>query len=175
MAQVDTSVVSGGGGGFLGGLEQLIGLAGPLLDRFGVGQPRLAVQPQPVSLPAALAPTVARQVATAPRVTLPGGAVVSPVGGIEDALAIFSELGLPLIDIVGQGRGGELTEPFRRTASGSRAVPHVRVSPNGRQEWFRPAGHPVMFSKDLGICRKVETLAKRAARATRSRTRRRPR
>jgi len=89
-----------------------------------------------------------------PTLTLPGGATMTPT--------LFD---IPGLDIVSQGAGA-LTEPFRRTPAGSTAQAHVRVSPEGRQEWFRPAGRPVLFSKDMGICRKVERLAKRAARTT---------
>jgi len=150
VSHVDTSIPVSAGGGILG---ELIRVGG------GIARDFLTPQLQPI------------QERSAQRVVLPGGA---GGGGFQNV--DFSDLlpDLPGFDITAQGTSA-LTSPFRRTAAGASAQPHVRVNPaNGRQEWFRPAGRPVMFSKDLGICRKVETLAKRAHKSVhRRRTRKR--
>jgi len=148
MAHIDTSLpvsAGGNGGGFFGGVGELLGggLAAFLAAREGGGG------------------------------SLPGGAPMflqQPGGG-----GFFGNFDFPGVDFTPQGSSATLagiTEPFRRTSAGASAQPHLRVNPvNGRQEWFRPAGRPVLFSKDMGICRKVEKLAKRAAKSTRSRRR----
>jgi len=108
-----------------------------------------------------LAPSVARQVSSRTAV-MPGGArnvgigsdLIEFITGGEDA------------DALAVAGGGSCAVPFRRTASGASAQPHVLTNPiTGRQEWFRPAGQPVLFSKDFGIVRKVDKLARRAHKA----------
>ena len=55
--------------------------------------------------------------------------------------------------------------PFRATASG-RAVAQTWFMPNpvtGRLEFFRPAGRPLIFSRDLATVRMVERIGRRFA------------
>jgi len=148
MPHVDTSNPLGGVGQVL---TELIRVAGP-------------------AVASALIPSRAARIQPVPRAVLAGGAGAAGELSNVDLEDLFD---IPGFDITAQGTS-KLTSPFRRTAAGSAAQPHVRVNPsNGRSEWFRPAGKPVLFSKDMGICRKVEKLAKRAHKVTHRRSRKR--
>jgi hypothetical protein len=78
---------------------------------------------------------------------------------------------LPFIDIVGQGGGNKLarlTSPFVPTMAGARPQPFVASNPvTGRLTWFKPAGHPILWSGDLSACKRVGKIASRARRAKR--------
>lgn len=96
---------------------------------------------------------------------MPGGAPISQYsggGGMFD---------LPGIDIVPQGQGGACGTPFRANGcGGATAQRHIKISPKGKPVWFGPIGNPILFTGDLAATRRVDKVAKRAARG-----RRRPR
>lgn len=74
---------------------------------------------------------------------------------------------IPGVDIAPQG-GATVFTPWVRTMAGYRAQAYVDINPaTGAAMYFRPAGRPILFSRDLGIVKKVQKLARRAKRATR--------
>jgi len=115
------------------------------------------------------------------------GAIQAAFGGGMPAFPVTRNLGfqqaafdLPFIDIVPQGQGalvgglgaggGTLTSPFRPTMAGARAQLHIQTNPvTGRPTWFRPAGQPILFSGDLGACKRVDRIARRARGSRRKR------
>lgn len=92
------------------------------------------------------------------------GGGIQPVSFLPD---------LPFIDVLPQGSGatlGALTSPFVPTMAGARAQAFVAPNPvTGRAVWFRPAGTPLIFSRDLATCRRIEKLGRKFG------SRRRPR
>lgn len=89
---------------------------------------------------------------------LPGGARTMSGGLMQ----------LPFIDVVPQGGGATLsalTSPFLPTRAGFRAQPFISQSPDGRVEWFRPAGRPVLFSKDISVARQVKKRCRKVVRS----------
>jgi hypothetical protein len=101
-----------------------------------------------------------------------GPLALGALGGAAGALAPGGAgLGLPFIDIVGQGGGaqlGALTSPFRATMAGARAQPFINANPaTGALTWFKPAGKPILWSGDLTACKRVGRIARRARRAKR--------
>jgi hypothetical protein len=94
-----------------------------------------------------------------------GGNAAMPGGA-----ALFD---LPGIDIVGQGMAstGGCGSAFRANGcGGATAQRHVKISPKGKPVWFGPIGNPILFQGDLTAVKRVDRVAKRAARG-----RRRPR
>jgi hypothetical protein len=101
---------------------------------------------------------------------LPGGAPITN--------ALFNNLDMtPGFNIGPQG-SGILTDPFRLTANGARAQIHYAMNPSsGKAELFGPLGRPVLFSRDLAVCRRVRKISGRFGSAvgmhrTRARSRR---
>lgn len=61
------------------------------------------------------------------------------------------------------GNGG--TPMFRPTMAGARAQFFRTANPvTGQDTWFRPAGRPLLWSGDLNACKRVNKVARRAAR-----------
>jgi len=90
-----------------------------------------------------------------------GGAAL---GGLSGYLSGPSSLGLPFIDVVGQGVGA-ITQPFRQTMRGAAAQAYITANPStGALTWFKPAGRPVLWSGDLAACKRVRKVASRARR-----------
>lgn len=92
---------------------------------------------------------------------LPGGALLNP--SISDPLG----LGLSLIPNVSMGAaataGDALTSPWRQTAGGASAQPHIAVNPvSGRLAWFGPLGRPMLWSGDMRACKRVNRIARKA-------------
>lgn len=57
------------------------------------------------------------------------------------------------------------TPMFRPTMAGARAMFFRTQNPaTGQDTWFRPAGRPLLWSGDLTACRRVNKVARRAAR-----------
>jgi hypothetical protein len=76
---------------------------------------------------------------------------------------------VPFVDFAPQGAGGAF-EPFVAGGTSIRAQAFMLPNPQtGAMMWFRPAGRPVLFSRDFGIVRRVDRLAKRAAKTRRGR------
>ena len=98
-----------------------------------------------------------------PNQAQPGGAPILTAG-------FMPSLGIPGMDIVGQGMGPACTQlqsPFAAGGGrGARAKIHVLADPiTGRPVWFRPAGRPLLWSSDLTACKRVRKIAARARRA----------
>lgn len=75
-------------------------------------------------------------------------------------LDISGAPGLPSLATAGPG-----TPMFRRTMSGARAQFFRTQNPaTGQDAWFRPAGRPILWSGDLTACKRVNKVARRAAR-----------
>ena len=89
----------------------------------------------------------------------------------RSGLSSLAAFDLPLIDIVPQGGGGQLsrlTSPFVPTMQGARAQPFIANNPvTGALTWFKPAGRPILWSGDLTACKRVGKIASRARRAKR--------
>lgn len=102
-----------------------------------------------------------------------GGGIQPVAFGGGGGGGFLPAVGLPFIDIVPQGGGatlGALTSPFIPTMAGARAQAFVAPNPvTGRAVWFRPAGTPLIFSRDLATCRRIEKLGRKFG------SRRRPR
>lgn len=61
--------------------------------------------------------------------------------------------------------GGGGTPMFRPTMAGARAQFFRTQNPaTGQDTWFRPAGRPLLWSGDLTACKRVNKVARRAAR-----------
>lgn len=73
-------------------------------------------------------------------------------------------LGGAAIDAALTGGGGG-TPMFRPTMAGARAQFFRAQNPaTGQDTWFRPAGRPLLWSGDLTACKRVNKVARRAAR-----------
>lgn len=75
---------------------------------------------------------------------------------------------LPFIDI-GQRAPAVPTGipmvPFRPTMAGAASQRFVATNPvSGRAQWFGPLGHPILFSRDFAVVRRVSKIAARARR-----------
>lgn len=66
----------------------------------------------------------------------------------------------------GMATAGMCGSPFVSAASAAaRPSTFAMANPaNGRMTWFRPAGKPVLWSSDLGACRRVARIARKAKR-----------
>lgn len=87
--------------------------------------------------------------------------------------ALFDIPGFDLqLPFTGQGMGGGFgsvtggTPMFRAGMAGARAQFFRTQNPvSGQDTWFRPAGRPILWSGDLGACKRVSKVARRARRA----------
>ncbi len=87
------------------------------------------------------------------------GALLKQLPGIAGGL--FA--GEALESFFGGGGGG--TPMFRPTMAGARAQFFRTQNPaTGQDTWFRPAGKPLLWSGDLTACKRVNKVARRAAR-----------
>lgn len=148
---------SGGGSGFGGFLDSVIGGAGRIVDRFLAPQQQVDPRFQQAAFP-----------------LVPAG-----IGAIGRAL-------LPSLPAIGAGAvGGELADAFQNlfTSGGAssvsdraaftdavpgrcRAKQHIKVNPcTGAETWFVPRGKAVLFSGDLATCKRVARVNKRVQKA----------
>ncbi len=96
---------------------------------------------------------------------LPGG------GNVTIGLPGFTQpvpgpvgTGVPSLGFAG---GACPTNPFGAGRSTARAQTFVAVNPvTGRPTWFKPAGRPILWSRDLTTCKTVKRVARQARRAS---------
>lgn len=89
-----------------------------------------------------------------------------PLGAIARQLpgVVGGFLGGAAIDAALTGGNGG-TPMFRPTMAGARAQFFRTQNPaTGQDTWFRPAGRPLLWSGDLNACKRVNKVARRAAR-----------
>jgi hypothetical protein len=113
---------------------------------------------QPVSAIGALAGPIARYAAPLMR-QLPGLATGLLAGeGIESMMESFAGSGAV-------GAPGGATPMFRPTVQSARPTAfHVPNPVTGRETWFKPAGHPILWSSDLAACKRVKKIARKVSR-----------
>ena len=117
-------------------MNALANVVGAFTGNRGMGGPT-TVQPMPIS--------------TQPTSNNPPPEWLRNTGAPSGTLPLTPAFGLPGVDIVNEttaGSMGDLMAPFRMTASGNAvAKPFAGVRPNGKIEWFIPAGQPKTWSK----------------------------
>jgi len=92
----------------------------------------------------------------------PSGPSGVPLAPVASGFVNPMNIDIPGFDVAPQGAAG-LSAPFRNTASGARAVEHIRFNPRtGKPTTFVPAGRCILRTSDISAKKRVEKVAKMA-------------
>jgi len=82
-----------------------------------------------------------------------GGGATAPAG-----VALQTRVAGPMAGV------GGISNPFRGTMAGAVAQKFVMANPaTGATTWFGPLGQPILFSRDVAVCRRAKRIARKIA------------